>query len=279
MFLTLAFWVLLGFSVFSLGIQVARFITRFARKFLPVPVITALAIFLLIVHPTVALLVVYVGRDTYWAFDLPLAFLFPLAALVVWIMRRWSATSAAVFLALSIATPIVMFGLSGSFAGRSFAENVLKSTGLFTPILLFVVMTTYNLLGMGATFTRVDGKVMPRPARILLYFGTLILVVACMLFITNERLTATGELATDFQWVITNVVSLSAFFLLIPYAVWMIWKKRERLIGPQEDSALPPRWSRLEKVPRAAWIVLSLVLACSCVCLLWGILTWLVSKG
>ena len=278
MLLTLAFWVLLGFSVFSLGIKVGKFVTSYARKALPFPALSALAVFLVIIHPMVALLVIWQGRDPFWSFDLPFSVLFLLVALVLWILRRWSPRVAAIFLALSVATPVIMVCLSGAFAGRSFTENVLKMTGFFPPILLFVLMTTYNLLGMGVTFTGVDGRVMPKRARILLYFGTLILVVACMLFISNEHIAGTDTLATDYQDLINSFISISAFIFIIPYGIWMIVKRRELLIGPELDPAAPPQWTFLEKVPRVAWIIISLVLACSCVCLLVGILTWLATR-
>ena len=81
-----------------------------------------------------------------------------------------------------------------AFAGQDFAELLLKMTGIFPPLLLFVGLTTYNLFGMGVAFTGVDGRILPRRARVLLYFGTLILVVATMLFLSNERNAETNQL-------------------------------------------------------------------------------------
>ena len=267
MLLTLLFWVVLSFSVFDLGIKIGRFFTRFARKYLPFPTLNALVIFLLLIHPVVAALIIWLGRDPFWSFDMPFSIVFPVAALIVWITRRWSPSVAAVFLALSLTTPVVMVGLSGAFAGKSsFAENLLKLTGIFTPTLMFVALTTYNLFGIGVTFTGVDGRILPKRARVLLYFGTLLLVVACMLFASNETLAGTNQLSTDFQEFINGVIAVSAFLVMIPYGIWMIWKRRELLIGPEKDLTGSPRWAWLESFPGPAWLALSLILASACAC-------------
>ncbi|MCX6035049.1 MAG: hypothetical protein NTV38_08750 [Chloroflexi bacterium] len=275
MLLTLVFWVLLGFSTIDLGIKTGRFFTRIARKFLPFPTFSALIVFVLVIHPAVSLLVVWLSREPFSSPDLVISILLIPSALVVWITRRWSASTAAVFLALSLAAPVVSVGLYMAFAGKDFTELLLKMTGLFPPTLLFVGLTTYNLFGMGVVFTSVNGRILPKRARLLLYFGTLLLVVACMLFMTNERFAETNLVSQDFQQLTNSLFAVSAFFLGVPYVVWMIWKRRELLIGPEKDSSDPPRWAWLGRVPGSAWIVLSLILACACACVLGGILIWL----
>jgi hypothetical protein len=279
MVLTLMFWILLSFSIIDLGIKTGRFFTRIARGYLPAPSFNALVIFVLLIHPAIAALVIWVTRNSFWSFDLPFSILFFLGALVMWITRRWSVFIGAIFLVLSLATPVVMVGLSMTFAGIDVTESLLKLTGIFPPTLLFVGLTTYNLLGMGVTFTSVDGRILPKRARVLLYFGTLILVVACMLFISHERIATTNQLNMDLQDLINSVISVSAFCLVIPYVVWMLWKKRELLIGPELDLTNPPRWSWLERIPGRAWIAFSLVLACAFSCLIAVILMWMVHLG
>jgi len=162
---------------------------------------------------------------------------------------------------------VVMVGLSGAFAGKSsFAENLLKLTGIFTPTLMFVALATYNLIGIGVKFTGVDGRILPKRSRVMLYFGTLLLVVACMLFASNETLAGTNQLSTDFQKFINDVIAVSAFLVMIPYGIWMIWKRRELLIGPEKDLTGSPRWTWLESFPGPAWLALSLILSCACAC-------------
>jgi hypothetical protein len=266
--LTLIFWVLLSFSIIDLGIKIGRGITRIARKFLPFSVFNALIVFVLLVHPAAAALIFFLAQDAFWLPDLLFSILFILIALGLWLARRWSASTGALFLALSLATPVVMLGISMAFAGKDFTELLLKITGLFPPTLLFVGLTTYNLFGMGVNFTGVDGRILPKRARVLLYFGTLLLVVACMLFTSNDRIVGTNQLSMDVQNWINNLFALSALCLGIPYVIWMVWKRREMLTGAENDFSSPPRFPWLERVPAPVWFALSLVLACAGSCLL-----------
>jgi hypothetical protein len=263
--LTLAFWVVLGLSTFDLGIRIGRSLARLGRRVLPLPAFSALTVFVLLVHPAVSALVFWLAQDGYWFLDLLFSFVLVLGALVVWLSRRWSGSSCAVLLCLSLASPVVILGISMAFVGQDFTQLLLQLTGIFPPTLLFVSLTTYNLLGMGVTFSNVDGRILPRRARLLLYFGTLILVVACMLFLSNVRDAATNQVQ-EIQGLINNLYALSAFYLGIPYLVWMLWKKREILTGPETAFKDPPRWSWLERLPAPVWFTLSLVFACSMIC-------------
>ena len=158
--------------------------------------------------------------------------------------------------------------------GHDFTELLLKFTGIFPPTLLFVGLTTYNLLGMGVTFTAVDGRILPKRSRVLLYFGTLLLVVACMLFFSNERIVATNQLSMDLQNWVNTPFYISALFLGIPYVIWLIWKRREVLTGAEAEFTQAPRWRGLERVPKQAWLGISILMACTCSCLLTVILFW-----
>ncbi len=194
---------------------------------------------------------------------------------MVWIARRWSWSTSAVILTLSLATPVVSLGLTLAFAGQDFTALLLAMTGIFPPMLLFVGLTTYNLLDMGVTFTAVDGRTLPKRARVLLYFGMLLLVLACMLFLSNERIAGTNQSYQDVQGLINSLFALSALSLGIPYVVWMVWKRREMLTGAEQEFAGPPRLPWLGRIPAPAWITVSLALACACACVLAGILVWL----
>jgi hypothetical protein len=266
--LTLVFWVLLGLSVIDLGITIGRGFTRLVRKRFPFSAMTALVVFILLIHPSIIALIFWLTKDGFWLLDVLFSVMLLLSALVVGIARRWSAPTAAVFLTLSLATPVVVLGISMAFAEKDFTELLLKMTGIFPPTLLFVGLTTYNLFGMGVAFTGVDGRIIPKNARVLLYFGSLLLVVACMLFISNDLIAETNQLSLDFQKLINNLFALSALFLGIPYVVWMVWKRREMLVGSENDYTSPPRWEGLGRVSGRVWIALSLVLACACSCLL-----------
>jgi len=274
--LTMVFWVLLGLSVINLGVSIGRWFNRFTRKLLPFPVYSALIVFSLIIHPAVIALVFWVTQDGFWLLDFLFSIPLILAALIVWIAHRWTASTASVFLVLCIATPVLVLGISMAFAGKDFTELLLRMTGLFPPTLLFVGLTTYNLFGVGAAFTSVEGNVLPRRARILLFFGTLLLVIAGMLFMSNDRIVETNQLSTDLQSFINNLFALSALFIGIPYVVWMVWKRRQILIGAEIEFSEPPRWGWLSRISGQVWIALGVILACACSCLLGVVLIFLV---
>jgi hypothetical protein len=276
MLLTMVFWVVLGLSIIDLGIKVGGSFTRFVRKFLPFSVLSALVVFVLVIHPAVAGLVFWLTRDGFLLLDVIFSILLIPAGIVLWMTHRWSVSTRSIILSLSLAIPVVALGLSMAFAGGDFTELLLKMTGLFPPILLFVGLTTYNLLSMGVTFTSVDGRILSKRSRVLLYFGTLLLVVACMLFLSNQRIAGTSQPSMNMQSLVNNLFALSALVLGIPYLVWTVWKRRDILIGPDLDFIAPPRWSWLERLPGPAWLALSFILACVSACLLLAILIGLI---
>ncbi len=270
--LTFIFWVLLGLSVINLGVSIGRWFNRVARKTFPFSTYSAFIIFTLLVHPAVIALIFWITRDGFWLLDVIFSVLLILGAGIVWIARRWSPHTGSVFLILSFATPVVVLGLSMAFAGNDFTQILLARTGIFPPTLLFVGLTTYNLFGMGTSFTSVDGRILPKQARILLYFGMLLLVVACMLFRSNDHIVGTGLLSLDIQSWINNLFALSALFIGLPYVVWMVWKRRDLLIGPEIDFSAPPRWGWLTRISGQVWVALAVLLACACSCALAAIL-------
>jgi hypothetical protein len=274
--LTFVFWVLLGLSVIDLGVSIGRWFNRVARKTLPFSTYSALIIFTLLVHPAVIALLFWITKDGFWLLDIIFSILLILGAGIVWIAHRWSPHTGSVFLILSFATPVVVLGLSMAFAGNDFTQLLLTMTGIFPPTLLFVGLTTYNLFGMGMSFTSVDGRILPKRARILLYFGTLLLVVACMLFRSNDHIVGTNTLSLDIQSWINNLFALSALFIGLPYVVWMVWKRRELLIGPESDFSASPRWGWLTRISGQVWIALGVLLACACSCALAAILYTLI---
>jgi hypothetical protein len=274
--LTIVFWVLLGLSVINLGVSIGRGFNRIARKLLPISAFNALIVFFLLIHPAVIALIFWLTKDGFWLLDVLFSILLILAAVIVLIAHRWSAPTGSVFLVLSLATPVLVLGLSMAFAGNDFTQLLLNMTGIFPPTLLFVGLTTYNLFGMGTAFTSVDGNILPKRARILLYFGALLLVVACMLFMSNDRIVETNQLSMDIQSFINNLFALSALFIGLPYVVWMVWKRREMLIGPESDFSEPPRWGWLTRIPGKVWIAVGVVLACSGSCVLGLVLFFLI---
>ncbi|MCJ7432709.1 MAG: hypothetical protein MUO77_04400, partial [Anaerolineales bacterium] len=275
--LTLLFWVFLGLDIMNLGISIGRALTKIARRFLPFPALSALTLFILIAHPTFVLVLMVLTEGWIWLFDLALSIPLALGAVVIWFRRRWNLSTTATFLSLSLASPVASLGLSMSLSGTDMLEALLALTGIFPPLLLFVGLTTYNLLGTGITFTSVDGKIIPRDARIPLYFGTVILVITFMLLMSNERVADTGKLFIDVQGMINGLFMMGGIFLGLPYVIWLIFKRREEIIGNEDEFMSPPRWLWLERIPARAFLTLSLISACLCSTILMAILGWYVN--
>jgi hypothetical protein len=277
--LSLAFWAILGLDIVNLGIGIGKGLTKLARRLLPSPVLTAATAFILLIHPAVIAIIFWLTRDGFWLLDYLLSLPLLGLAIALGLTRRWSVQASATLMALSLASPAIIFGLSLAFAGYDFTEWILELTGIFPPLLLFVSLTVYNLMSIGVRFTSVDGRILPRTARVLLYFGMLILVLTFMLFMLDERDALTKEPIQDIQSLLNNLLALGALGLGLPYLIWLVWKRRENLIGAETDFTAPPRWAWLERFPPRLWLPLSLVTACLGCCLLTGTLYWLISLG
>ncbi len=93
---------------------------------------------------------------------------------------------------------------------------------------------------------------------------------------SNNRSAETHRLSQDIQSWINNLFALSAMFIGIPYVVWLVWKRREKLIGSDIDTSNPPSWAWLERFPKQAWMMAAVVLACACSCFLLVIIYFLI---
>lgn len=64
----------------------------------------------------------------------------------------------------------------------------------------------------------------------------------------NARDPITGQLDGYFEGVINNFFALSAFFLGLPYLLWITWRRGEELIGKEEDFAeIEPTFPKLKR--------------------------------
>lgn len=165
--------------------------------------------------------------------------LVPLVLATVWLMleRRWTTRTAATLLALSLTWPVVVGGLILAFSGRGdFVEAPLSATGLVPPVLLFVGLTAYSLLGSGARYANTEGRAAPRTGRVLMYFGAIISVTGLFVFSATVRDSVTGVLDQSLQFGLGVWFAFGTFFLAAPYLAWTVWRHPERLIGGEESS-------------------------------------------
>jgi hypothetical protein len=110
---------------------------------------------------------------------------------------------------------------------------------------------------------------MPRSGRIFLVFGAALLMVSFTLFTVNTRNATTGEIHSDLQTAVNNLFAFSALFLGIPYLGWIVWRRREALIGDESEYlALRPLLADLDRIHWGVWLAIGLGIMFSFSCLL-----------
>ncbi len=289
-FLLLPLWLIFGLSVVDLAVEVARWLTRALRSLFPHSVMEGLTIFVLLARLTVpwVLLMLNPGlleltrrpdmelEDILLPAaiysDMVLSYPLILVALILALSRRWNALRSTKLLALSLTTPVFSLGMILAMTGKGDISNALEFTlsslGLLPAVIVFVVMLTYNVLGLGAKFARGDGKLLPRGARVLLMLGLAMLVTSLATYQVNLLEMESGLPWNNFVDNFSNLFMLSVIFLGLPYLAWIVWKRPERLVGKMEAfEAVQPRFNGLAKMNKKVWIVAAVVLAASLCCL------------
>ncbi len=192
--------------------------------------------------------------------DILLSFPLLAAAAVLALTHRWDGFRAAQLLALCLAAPIFALGLILALGGRGDLSNplelTLSSVGALPSMVVFVVMLTYNVLGVGTKFTRTDGRFIPRHGRILILLGLGLLVASLATYRVNLLEVATRQPANDFVNSFGNIFAISVVGLGLPYLLWIIWKRPERLAGKREEfEALPARFHFPDRFRARAWVI------------------------
>jgi hypothetical protein len=231
-------WVLNGLSVVHASLAFGRKAASLIRGLIPGNFLRILVLFCVFIQPTTILIsMLFKMENTLLGqtlilqnyFTLPLIII----CLVLLIIKRWSVRNAVIILALWIAAPLFTLGVLLGLRGIDIF-NMLENTAktLFSPsipLLIFVALSSYNILVLGTNFTRKDSKSLPRPARVLLSFGVAFMVVFLTIFQVNGRFTTTGILDNSLQNFVDNCFSTGLFFIGIPYLLWIVIKHPNRL--------------------------------------------------
>jgi len=157
-----------------------------------------------------------------------------LAALLLALARRLTGRAAAILITLHLAFFPLGFGFALSLRGQGFAEWVLATTGLFPPVFLFAALIVYDAFNAGPRFAEGDSRLLPRPARVLLYFGMLLLLLSFALLRLNARVPATGRLDQEVQEILNGWFGAGLVVCGLPYLGWILWKRRGWLAGEEE---------------------------------------------
>ncbi len=138
--------------------------------------------------------------------------------------------------ALSLSTPIATVGLTNAlFTELDPVGGALTVLGVGAGVLpaafIFVGLAAYDVMNFGVRYANVDGRLMPRTGRVLMYFGSILLVAAYVMFYLNTETIRTGEPQESVNLFIDGPFIFGVIFLGLPYLLWTAAKRQERLIG------------------------------------------------
>jgi hypothetical protein len=238
--LSVPFWVLLGVEVVDGAATLARLFTTKLRGSLTEGKYRLLVLLILLVHPVVSSALIF-NDGGWWGIDLLVSLLLCLWAVGLALARRLSARSASLLLAISLILPVLTLGWSQPFRETDLTTVALSVAGVAANVLpaalLFVGLAAYDVLNFGARYANVDGRIMPRGGRVLMYFGAVLLVTAFTLFYLNARVVSTGQPDESLNLLIDMPFAIGILFLGVPYLAWMVWKRREKLVDIEPPSA------------------------------------------
>lgn len=148
---------------------------------------------------------------------------------------------ASILPALSLVLPVLILGWSQPFRETDLTTVVLSGAGVAANVLpaalLFVGLAAYDVLNFGADFANTDGRIMPRGGRVLMYFGTVLLVSSFILFTLNARVVNTGQPDDSLELFIDMPFVVGILFLGLPYLVWIVLRRRGRLVSEEGTSS------------------------------------------
>jgi hypothetical protein len=237
---SIPFWILLGLEAVDAAARLARQVVAAVRRRLAGGRFGTLVAMVLLVHPVVSFALI-LNDGAWWVMDLLVSLLVVLGALALRLSGRLSVLAASLLLAISLISPALTLGLSQPFRETDMTTAVVSVAGVATNVvpaaLLFVGLAAYDVLNFGARYANVDGRIMPRGGRVLMYFGAVLLVTAFVLFFLNARVASTGQPDDTLELLIDMPFFGGLVFLGLPYLAWMVWKRREMLTGAEIPAA------------------------------------------
>ncbi len=239
--LSVPFWFILGVEAVDIGITLARYVTVRLQRMLPGIRKASLVLlgWLGIRAFAFFALVGTSGEEDnfvrFWGVSELLVSLALLgAALVLTIPILTGTLGRRTLLTLSLSTPIATLGMTTALVpnldpvgGALTAIGV--GAGILPAALLFVGLAAYDVMNFGIRYANVDGHLMPRTGRILMYFGVVLVVAAYVMFYLNTEVVQTEEALDDLQLFIDIPFMSGVLFLGVPYLIWVLIRKPERL--------------------------------------------------
>lgn len=224
--IAIPFWALLSLDVVEGAVALGRLAVMNMDRLIPGRWVSWCVLGFLVLRAGLSGWIVVAGAVPFLVLDLLLSLALLPIALVLVLIRRWSAPAAHLVTGLSLASLGLSLALNLAFINRADPiQYFLLQIGIFPPVLLFVGLMAFNILGFGAKFANGEGLGMPRPGRTLAYLGVSILVVGFTLFFSSAR-TLDGGRYDAFDIFINSSFALGLLFLGVPYLVLTIWRKR-----------------------------------------------------
>jgi len=173
-----------------------------------------------------------------------------LALLALALGRRWSPRTVLTVFAVSLVVPMLVGLLIVSMSGYDLTDTMgtaLQATGLVPPMMLFAGLLAVSLLSLGSSFAAGDGPVLPRPARIYLSLGLVLLMLDFAFVVMVAELGAGDESAL--ASIQGALLPLSLVVLGLPYLAYLLILRREAFVGDAPDRvASRSRWPALDRL-------------------------------
>lgn len=242
--LSIPFWLLLGVEATDIGITLARYITVRLQRVLPGVRQAILALLgWLGIRAFAFFALVGTSGDTFLAYwgvsELLVSIALLAAALVLTIpilAGKLGRRTIVTLLTLSLSTPIATIGLSSALVPNvdpvgGFLTAMGVGAGVLPAALLFVGLAAYDVMNFGIRYANVDGRLMPRTGRVLMYFGAVLLVAAYVMFYLNTEVVRSGEPHESLAILIDVPFMTGVIFLGVPYLLWVLIRNPERFSG------------------------------------------------
>lgn len=226
--LVLPFWVWLGIEAVEGVVSLARQIVTTAQQHVREPVLASALFPFLVVRSILPLGLIFFNE--FWILDLCFSIPLFLGGILMLLITRWAPRTVLMLFWMAIATFLFTFFLSLALEGNDLNELALGSTGLIPPAMLFTMLLLYDVLTFGREHANVEGRLVPRSGRVLMYLGVVMLFTSFTLFQINLRDPVTGQGDETFQTLVNSIVGLSFLGFGSLYLLWLSWKERERLI-------------------------------------------------
>ena len=144
---------------------------------------------------------------------------------------RWDGRAAASAVSLNVSFAALSLPLVSATYNTGLFERLVGSTNLVSPLFLFVVLATYDVVSFGAREAEREGRRIPRSGRVPVYFGALLLIVGAMLLLSGASVIAPDNPEVSVGPLPNGAFLFGIVFIGLPLYVKAVRRNRERFIA------------------------------------------------